>query len=186
MKKTPLGCFMRNNIRSISAKQRINFFRQMAILTKAGVTLLNSLHMLHRSSKGPIKRLIGDAIVLVEQGNDFSLIGKYYVKFFDRTIASMIRAGEQTGSLPEVMQQIFDNLTRSFAFKRKVQGAMMMPILTLLFAVGVVFFLSLYVIPQFAGFLENMGAELPPITRFVVDLSNYIVAHWKDLLIYAA
>jgi len=185
MKKTAFSQFIRNHVRSISAKNRINFFRQMAILTRAGITLLGALQMLRRSAKGPLKRLIGDAIDLIEQGNDFSKIGKYYVTFFDRTIASMLRAGEQTGMLPEVMQQVFENLERSSAFRRKVRGAMMMPLLTLVIAVGVVFFLALYVIPQFAGFLDNMGAELPPITRFVVDFSNYIVAHWKDLLLYA-
>lgn len=177
---------MRNSVRSISPKQRINFFRQMAILTKAGVTLLSALQMLHRSAKGPLKRLIGDAIDLIEQGKDFSAIGHFYVKFFDRTIASMIRAGEQTGTLPQVMQQVFDNLTRAFAFKRKVRGAMMMPLITLIIAIGVIFFMALYVIPQFAGFLEGMGADLPPITRFVVDSSNYIIAEWKTLLINTA
>lgn len=185
MKTSGYAHFFRNTVRGIPARQRINFFRQMAILTRAGVTLLASLKMLHRSSKGALRRLIGDTIMLIEQGNDFSKISRYYVKFFDKTIASMIRAGEQSGNLPEVTQQIFENLARAHAFKRKIRGALMMPLFTFIFAIGVIFFLALYVIPQFVGFLESMGSELPAITRMVLDVSTFIIAYWKEILIYS-
>ncbi len=179
-----LSHFMRNHVRSISNKNRINFFRQMAILTRAGVGLLDALKMLHRSSKGPMKTMIGDTITLIEQGNDFSKISEYYVKFFDKTMSSMIRAGEQTGSLPETMQQLYENLKRSSEFSRKVKGAMTMPVITFVIAIGVLFFMALYVIPNFSGFLSAMGTDMPPLTQAVVDFSDYVINNWKNLLTY--
>ncbi|WP_321778166.1 type II secretion system F family protein [Sulfurimonas sp.] len=185
MKKTPLAHFIRNNVRSVSAKNRINFFRQMSILTHAGITLLDALKMMRRSAKGPIKQMVCDMIQLIEQGNELSKISEYYVKFYDRTIASMLKAGEETGTLPEVMQQIYINLQRSYKFKRKIKGAMIMPLATLIIAIGVIFFMALYVIPAFSTFLEGMGSGLPPLTKFVVDTSNIIIKEWENILIYS-
>ena len=185
MKKTAFAHFVRNNIRSVSSRNRINFFRQMAILTKAGISLLDALKMLGRSAKGPIKKLISDTIEIIEQGSDFSTIGKYYIKFFDKTMSSMIEAGENTGTLPGTMQQIFENLKRSSEFSRKIRGALVMPLATFILAIGVLFFMSLYVVPNFSTFLSSMGAELPPLTRGIVDFSDFVIAKWKDMLIYS-
>lgn len=184
MKKTPLAHFIRNNVRSISAKNRINFFRQLSILTRAGITLLDALKMMRRSAKGPIRQMINDMIQLIEQGNELSKICEYYVKFYDKTMSSMLKAGEQTGTLPEVTQQIYINLQRSYKFKRKIKGAMTMPVATLIFAIGVIFFLALYVIPSFSVFLKGMGSDLPPLTQFVVDTSDIVIKEWKNILIY--
>lgn len=183
MKKTPLAHFMRNNLRSISPKDRINFFRQMSILTRAGVTIVDALKMLHRSAKGAVKQMIGDMITLIEQGNELSKISEYYVKFYDKTMSSMLKAGEQTGTLPDVTRQIYENLHRSYKFKRKIKGALSMPIATFVFAIGVVFFLALNVIPAFSTLLK--GGELPPLTQLVVDISDYIILNWKNILTYS-
>lgn len=185
MKKTPLAHFIRNNVRSISTKNRINFFRQMSILTRAGITLLDALKMMKRSSRGTIKQMITDMIELIEQGSEFSKIGEYYVKFYDKTIFSMLQAGEQTGTLPDVMRQVYLNLQRTYKFNRKIKGAMIMPMITLVIAIGVIFFMALFVIPNFSGFLSGMGAELPPITQFVVDMSDFIIREWKNILLYS-
>lgn len=184
MKTTKFAHFVRNNVRSISSKNRINFFRQMAILSRAGVGLLDGLKMLHRSAKGPLKALIADTITLIEQGSDFSKISEYYVKFFDKTMISMIRAGEQTGGLPETMQQIYENLKRSSEFTRKIKGAMTMPIITFVIAIAVLFFMALYVIPNFSGFLSSMGTEMPPLTQAVVNFSDFVIEKWQDILSY--
>jgi type IV pilus assembly protein PilC len=184
MKKTQLAHFLRNHVRSISSKDRINFFRQMAILTHAGIGLLDALKMLQRSSRGPIKSLITDTIDLIEQGSDFSTVGKYYIKFFDKTMAGMIKAGESTGTLPETMNQVYENLKRSSEFSKTVRGAMIMPISTLIVAIGVFFFMALKVIPTFSAFLSSAGTDLPALTVMVVDLSSFIIEKWKDILIY--
>lgn len=186
MKKTALHNFIRNNVRGISAKNKINFFRQMSILTRAGITLLASLKILYRSSRGSIKQMIADTIELIEQGSNFSEISLYYVKFFDITMTSMIKAGEETGNLPIVMQQIYENLKRKQEIKKKVIGAMIMPTMTFFMAVGVIFFLSMFVIPKFSSFLSSMGAKLPPITLFVLEVSGYILKNWKMLLTNSA
>lgn len=186
MKNTQFEHFLRNYIRSVSTKDKINFFRQMAILTSAGVTFLDSLRMLRKSARGQMKNIIGDTVVLIEQGKDFSSIGKYYIKFFDRTMLSMIKAAETSGTLPETMQQIYENLKRYSEFARKIKGAMFMPVITLVLAIGVLFYMAIKVIPTFSAFLGSMGKKLPPLTVSVIDFSNFIVEKWRDILMYSS
>jgi len=176
--------FLRNHVRGISAKQKNNFFRQLAILTHAGIGILDALKMLQKSARGNIKYLISDSIILIEQGYDFSRIGLFYTKFFDKTTIAMISAGEKSGNLPQVFRQVHYLLEKKRKFKSKIKGAMMMPMFTLVFAIGVVFFMAIKVIPEFAKFLSAMGADLPLLTQYVLDISKYILEHWKTIFTY--
>ncbi len=185
MKQNKLSHFYRNHVRSISEKQKINFFRQLGILTTAGVPILKALKLLHRSQKGQSKKLIGSTIDLIEQGEDFSSIGRYYTSFFDQAVLAMIVAGENSGNLPAIFEQIYETLQKKADFKRKIKGAMIMPVLTFVFAIGVIFFMALYVIPKFSGFLKGMGKDLPKLTQIVLDVSNFIVMYWKEIATYS-
>lgn len=185
MKNSGFDHFFRNHVGSISSKKRINFFRQMGILTRAGIPLLQSLKMLHKSAKGGMKNLLRDSMELIEQGESFSSIGNYYTIFFDKTTLSMMSAGEESGNLSDILKEIYINLEKKERFKRKIRGALMMPMFTLIFAIGVIFFMALSVIPAFTKFLESMGSKLPPITQSVLDMSAFIITYWKDMLTYA-
>lgn len=176
--------FVRNHVRGISPKAKINFFRQMGILTNSGISILKALKLMHKSVRGNMRYLLRDSIALIEQGNDFSKIGLYYVAFFDKTTVAMIKAGEKSGNLPTILKQIFLNLDKKAKFKKKIIGAMMMPTLTFLIAVGVIFFMAIKVIPEFSKFLSTMGADLPPITQLVLNISSFLLAYWKDILLY--
>ncbi|GEM_PF-3357429 len=179
MQTTGVRHFIRNHVRGISPKVRINFFRQMAVLTGAGITLIKALEMLHRQSKGNLKYLIGDTINLIEQGGRFSTIGQYYTVFFDKTICSMLEAGEESGNIQMIFREIHHNLEINETFKKRLKGAMLVPLLTLLFAVGVVFYLSIKVVPEFSRFIESMGGELPTTTQYLLDFSGYMQQHWE-------
>ncbi|HEO98173.1 MAG TPA: type II secretion system F family protein [Epsilonproteobacteria bacterium] len=176
--------FYRNHVRSIPKKNKLNFFRQMGILTGSGIPLLRALMMLQKSSRGPMKSLLTDAIRSIEEGSDFSEIGKYYTSFFDKTTRAMIVAGENSGTLPQVFKEVYTMLDKKEKFKRSIKGAMAMPIFSVIFALGVVFFMALKVIPSFTKFLSSVGAELPGITKSVLVFSDFMMAHWKDILIY--
>ena len=185
MKNSGIEHILRNHITSIPAKKKINFFRQMGILTHAGIPLLQALKMLHKSAKGGMKRLLEDTMELIEQGQSFSSIGLYYPIFFDKTTLSMLSAGEDSGTLPQIFKEIYKNLEKKERFNRRIKGALLMPMFTLVFAIGVVFFIALHVIPAFTKFLESMGSRLPPITQSVLDISAFIIEYWKDMLTYA-
>jgi len=156
----------------------------MGVLTNASIPLLGALQMLNKSAKGPIKPLMESSIRLIEEGNDFSEIGKYYPKFFDKTTRAMIAAGENSGTLPQVFKEVYSMLDKKEKFTRSIKGAMAMPIFSMIFALGVVFFMAMKVIPSFSTFLASVGAELPAITKSVLVFSDFMLAHWKDLLAY--
>lgn len=85
----------------------------MGILTGAGITILKALKMIQKSSRGSIKSLLKDAIALIEQGSDFSRIGHFYPKFFDKMTLSMIAAGEKSGNLATIFREIHNTLEKN-------------------------------------------------------------------------
>jgi type IV pilus assembly protein PilC len=176
------GNIKRNYLRSISEKRRINFFRQMGLLTGSGISFVRALQLQRKSAKGALKPMVSEVIARLEEGASITAAVALYHKFFDPFVRSMIKAGEESGMLPDILKRLSEILKARAAFKRKIIGALTMPILTLVFAVGVVFFLGLYVIPNFAGLLSGVGADLPPLTQFVLDISNYLAEKWKEIL----
>ena len=176
------GNFKRNHLRSINEKRRINFFRQMGLLTGSGIPFVRALQLQRKSAKGALRPMLSEVIERLEEGSSITASVSLYHKFFDPFVRSMIKVGEESGMLPDILRRLSEILKERAAFKRKIVGALAMPLLTLVFAVGVVLFLGLYVIPNFAGLLAGVGADLPPLTQFVLDVSNYLVAKWKDIL----
>jgi len=176
------GSFKRNHLRSINEKRRINFFRQMGLLTGSGIPFVRALQLQRKSAKGALRPMLTEVIARLEEGSSISAAVALYHKFFDPFVRSMIKAGEESGMLPDILKRLSEILKERAAFRRKIVGALAMPLLTLVFAVGVVLFLGLYVIPNFAGLLSGVGADLPPLTQFVLDVSNYLAEHWKELL----
>jgi type IV pilus assembly protein PilC len=176
------GNFKRNHLRSINEKRRINFFRQMGLLTGSGIPFVRALKLQHKSARGALKPMLTEVIGRLENGASISEAVELYHKFFDTFVRSMIKAGEESGMISDILKRLAEILKERAAFKRKIVGALAMPLLTLTFAIGVVMFLGLYVIPNFAGLLAGVGADLPPVTQFVLDVSNYLVEEWKTLL----
>lgn len=157
----------------ITAKNIVSFSRQMATMLKAGMSVTKALSLIADGIVKPIRlrEMIQDIHSEVESGNSFSVaLAKYPVQFNDLYI-SLVSAGEEAGTLDETMEKIAENLEKSETIKKKVKKAMTYPIMVIIVAVVVTVILLVKVIPMFEGFFSGFGAELPPLTQFVVGIS---------------
>lgn len=149
--------------------------RQLAILLKSKVSLIESLFLVKEQVKDKSMQVIlANVIKQVESGKSLAESLKEFPVVFDELYASMVEAGEISGTLEFSFDKLAEYREKSESLSRKVKSALAYPILVVAVAIAVVIALILYVVPVFSTMYENFGAQLPPLTRSVVATSEFI------------
>lgn len=176
----------RRRFRPISHDLKIELFKQLATLIDGGVALPQALLIVAEQLHHPgMQEIIHELADGVDQGNSFSVALFTYAHFFDPITIQLAKAGEESSSLAEAMEQIADRLEMRQEFSRAVRAAIMLPALTLGFFVLITFFLFTFVVPQFAEIFASMNQELPRSTQVMLAISNFMRS-WYALILAGA
>ncbi|MFC4427499.1 type II secretion system F family protein [Deinococcus navajonensis] len=156
-------------------KQVAIFSKQLATLINAGVPLVQSLAILqkqieHKGFQGVVKAMRTE----VEGGIPLSEAIAKYPKIFNRLYLNLIRAGETSGTLDAILERIAAFQEKDLALRGKIKSAMTYPIIVLVFALGITYFLLTTIVPQFAQILVQLNAPLPFITRMLMAVSEFL------------
>lgn len=167
----------------IGLSERLLFTKYFSTLTKAGISVLRSLGTLSRQMKTWVfKKMIWDMKEDVEGGMPLNVCFKRNEDTFGMLYANLIKVGEESGRLYMVLERLSTLLERQIVLRRRVLSALTYPAIISLVAGGVVLFLMLFVIPQFANLFEQFGQELPWLTQVVIDTSNFLGRNVLNLL----
>ena len=143
------------------------------------LTILRSLKILAQMQKpGRLKYSLEDVCDEIEGGSTLSEAMSKSPKAFDRLYVNMIRAGEAGGALEVILRRLSEFMERAEALKRKVKGAMVYPIVVVSVAVGILTFIMIKIVPQFNKIFADFGTTLPPMTEFLINVSNLAVSYW--------
>lgn len=170
------GRFQRGS-RSVKIKldDFLLFNQQLAALIHAGLPVLQSIQMLSQRSPNPKLRLVlRDVEVRIKSGSALSEALSAQGDTFPRIYTASILAGERSGNLDDVLRRYVEYTKAIAQLRRKIRGALTYPVILLGAATILIGVLTTFVIPQFTSLYENMGAELPGITTFVVGFSSAI------------
>ena len=160
-------------------KKMVTFTRQLSILQDAGLPILRSLKILEEQSQpGALKNGLIDVCDAIEGGASLSEALAKSPKVFDRLYVNMIKAGEAGGSLEVILRRLAEFKERTQSLKNKVIGAMMYPIMVVLFTIGILTFIMLKIIPEFQKMFEEFGIELPAMTELLMAISDRVVNLW--------
>jgi type IV pilus assembly protein PilC len=166
----------------VNSKTLTTFTRQLAILQEAGLPILRSLKILENQSKpGALKNSLIDVCEEIEGGSTLSEAMSKSPKAFNRLYVNMIKAGEAGGALEIILKRLAEFQERAQSLKRKVRGAMVYPIFVVLFAVSILVFIMLKIVPQFEKIFKDFGTKLPDITNLLIGISQW-VGHWFFLI----
>ena len=158
-----------------SLKDVAIFARQTATMLNAGVPLVQSMAIMQRQiEKPPLKKIVKDMRVTVEGGQPFSEAIAKYPKVFSRLFLNLVRAGEVSGTLDSILARVSDFLEKELALRGKIRSAMTYPVIVLVFALLITYFLLTTIVPQFASILTSLGGKLPPLTQFLINVSNFL------------
>ena len=159
----------------VKKKELTVITRQLGTLMKAGVSLVGAMEALEaQANTGAMRKLIRHVREQVETGMPVGDAFAEKEDKFGELYVNLVRAGDQTGTLPETMQSLADHLERSGKIAGKIKGALMYPVTVLMLALGIAWFLLTNIVPQFAEILTSMDAELPKITEITLALSDIL------------
>jgi type IV pilus assembly protein PilC len=164
------------SIKSIHIAQ---FARQMTTMMSSGVPMVQALEMVANSGDNIAMANLIKAIKRdVETGSTFGDALSHHPKYFDSLFVNLIKAGEQAGTLENMLNKVALYKEKTEATKAKVKKALMYPIIVIIAAVVVSAIMLIFVIPQFKEVFSSFGAELPAFTLWVISLSEWLQANW--------
>ena len=149
----------------------------------AGVPLSEGLGALTEQFNEPyLKRILSDVKQQVNEGSSFADALSRHPRSFEELYINMVRAGEVSGSLHGTLKRLAEYMERSRAVRDSVVSAMIYPVILMVMVVGALVLLLAYVVPQFVPLFEDMGVELPLITRVVLAAGNFFQSWWWLML----
>ncbi len=169
-------------LNKVSVKDKAVFSRQFSVMINAGVAIVRCLGVLSDQATNPkMKKALLAISAEVQQGISLSeALGKHN-DCFDQLYVSMVEAGETGGVLDEVLNRLAKLLEDMARLQNQIKSAMAYPVTVGMLAVIVFFAMTIFLIPVFAGIFEDLGAELPALTQFMLYLSG-IMRSWKILI----
>jgi type IV pilus assembly protein PilC len=161
------------------------FIRQFATLLKAGVTVVESVNILSNQTESkPLKRTLLEVEADLREGNPLSTATAKHKRIFSTLFTSMIKAGEAGGNLDETLERLAVHFEKQHRTKQKIVSALAYPITVGIIALVVVAFLLVAVVPTFVDMFADFGAELPVITKFVLNASEFMQKMWWLILLF--
>ena len=167
----------------IETKDITIFSRQLATMMSAGVPLVQSFEIVGKGHENPaMQKLILAVKSDVEAGGSLTeALGKHPDHFTDLYV-NLVKAGEQAGILEDILHKVSTYLEKFEALKSKVKSALGYPIAVIVVAVVITMILMIFVIPQFESLFQGFGADLPALTRVVINMSSFVVNSWYIML----
>lgn len=170
--KTDVWATLRR-FRRVSEQALTVFSRQFATMINAGLAMVRCLDILSEQTED---RKLQETLVLVrrdvEGGQSLSGALAKHPDVFSTLYVSMVRAGEMGGVLDEVLERLAGFMERDYNLKKKVKSAMTYPLVILVMAILIVFFLVTYILPTFVSLFEGMNVDLPLVTKVLITITK--------------
>jgi general secretion pathway protein F len=156
--------------------------RQLATLLVAGLPLVDALGvLLEQTDKKSVKSILADIREEIRGGKSYSVALERYPREFSQIYVHMVRAGEASGALDQILFRLAEFLEKQLALKHKVTNAILYPALMLLVGVAVLFFLMTFVVPKITAVFANLKQALPWPTVVLMTLSRWCADYWPVL-----
>ncbi len=162
----------------VSDKDITLFTRQMAVMMKSGVPLLQAFDIVGKGHSNPaVARLLFELKTEVETGSSLNQAFRKYPLYFDPLFCNLIAAGEQAGILETLLERLATYKEKILAIKSKIKSALFYPIAIIVVAFVITAVIMIFVIPAFKQVFTSFGADLPAPTLVIMAISDFFV-HW--------
>jgi len=167
----------------ITRQDLINFCFHLEQLATAGVPLVEGLTDLRDSVENPrFREVVSGLIESIQGGRNLSQALVDYPNVFSKVFVSLVRSGEQTGKLSDVLKSLTESLKWEDELAAQTKKLALYPAFVGGIVLIVTFFLMIYLVPQMTGFIRNMGQAIPLQTRILMSVSSFFVDYWWAVL----
>lgn len=162
----------------------VNLTRQLSIMLSAGLSVVDSLDILKKQvGNKAVVKLISEIDDDVRSGMSFSSALKRHGNNFGTLYIALVKAGEASGKLDEILLKLADGLEKRRKFQGKVKGALVYPALIVIAMIAVIFIMITFVVPQLLELYKNFNAKLPLPTIILINISNFFQSFWWLMII---
>lgn len=167
----------------VPRRELINFCFHLEQLTRSGVPILEGLADLRDSMEHPrFREVVAGLIEAIEGGQTLSQAMEAHSTVFSRVVINLVRAGEASGQLPEVLANLSESFKWEDELAAQTKRLLMYPAFVGSIVLAATVFLMVYLVPQLKMFVRNMGQTLPPQTKVLFFVSDLLIGYWYVFL----
>lgn len=175
--------FFKQKRKKIKSSDITVFSRQLATMTESGIPLIQSFDIIAKGQyKKRFKELIENIKYNVETGLTLSEALKKHPAYFNELFCNLVEAGEKSGSLDIMLEKIATYKEKIESIKKRIKKALVYPLAVVVIAFIVTAGLLIFVVPQFEALFKSFGADLPAMTKTLIDISNFVQSYWYLVL----
>ena len=174
-------------MRRITLLEVAELTRQLATLSRAGIPLVESLAAVTEEHENPkLKRVMSQVKRAVSEGSSLANALQAHPAVFPPLYVNMVNAGESSGNLDIVFDRLATLTESQVRLRGKLMGALMYPIIMVFLGGVIITLMMLFVVPKMAEMFEEMGAQLPTVTRILIGFSEFIAGWWPLIFLVMA
>lgn len=171
----------------VSLKEKIMMTRNLWIMVSTGLSIVRCLSLLSGQTKNSrFKKALLNVQEEVNKGKGFSESLEKHKDIFSELFLSMVKIGEESGTLEEVLKILSLQMEKEYQLKSKVQSAMIYPGIILLAMLGIGAIIMIFVFPQLTQFFQSLNVSLPIYTKIIIWFGNFFTNFWYFILLGAA
>lgn len=157
---------------TVSYIDKVLFTKHLSVMIKSGISILEAIDIIEeQTSNHSFKKVLNEIKNDISNGKElYKAVGKHN-HIFDPLFINLIKLGEESGNLEKNLEYLADQMKKNYEFSKKVQGALMYPMIVMTTAIAVGFGLSFFVLPQLIDLFESMDIVLPLSTRILLGIA---------------
>lgn len=170
--------------KKVKNKDFVIFLRQFATLIHAGISISEATKtMMKQTENYGLRNALADIDKQLDQGEALSKAAERHPKVFPDLLVNMIHAGEASGKLDDILNQMADYYEKEYRNKQKVVSALLYPSVVGVITLFLSIFLLVFIVPQFVSMFNSLGEEIPPYTQFILNFSDWAGRFWWVLFV---
>jgi type II secretory pathway component PulF len=168
----------------VSVDDIVNFTRQLAIMLNAGLTITDALKIFEKQTdKKGLRKIISVIDEQIRAGNSLSGALKMFPRHFSTLYISLIRAGEASGKLSEILLRLAENLEKDREMKRRLKSSLIYPLIIFVSMIIVIFTILTFVVPKLLALYKEFEVELPLTTQILIAISTFSATFWPFIIL---
>lgn len=167
----------------VKTHDKIVFAKNLAKMMKAGLPITKGLTIMENEASNYFKKVLIEINNSISTGVTLSESLKKYPKVFSNLFVSMVKAGEESGNLPLALENVSEQMEKSYLLNKKIRGALIYPgvIISLMIGIGVL--MMVYVVPTLTSTFKGMGMDLPMATKVIIWTSDFLLSYFLFIIL---
>lgn len=167
-----------NKFKKPKEDELVDFTRQLSTMINSGLTLIDALRILKNQSSSVMAQVLDKILTEVESGKSLSQALEVTGNIFSSVYVALVRVGESAGLLDDILKKLAESMESERDFRSKTKGALVYPAIVVVGMVVVVVIMMIFVIPKMTQMYDDMGIELPTMTKILIGVSDFMVHYW--------